>query len=76
MSIKISNADPGELQRLPGLFRRWELGQIIETGEDYHIEDAGEAADGTALFAVYRREQINLEGDVHCACHRFDAEAA
>ena len=72
----MSSADPGELQRLPGLFRRWELGQIIESGEDYHIEDAGEAADGTALFAVYRREPMPLEDGLHRDCHRSDAEVA
>ena len=43
-----------ELRRLPGLFRRWELAQIIEAGRDYRVEDAGEACDGTALYAVYR----------------------
>lgn len=43
-----------ELRRLPGLFRRWELAQLIEAGEDYRIEDAGTAGDGTALFAVYK----------------------
>lgn len=42
------------LHRLPGLFRRWELAQIIEAGDDYHIEDAGTASDGTPLYAVYR----------------------
>jgi hypothetical protein len=43
-----------ELRRLPGLFRRWELAQVIEAGEDYRVEDAGTAGDGTALFAVYK----------------------
>lgn len=42
------------LRRLPGLFRRWELGQVIEAGEDYRIKDAGAAGDGTPLFAIYR----------------------
>ncbi|MBM4776063.1 MAG: hypothetical protein GQE15_00035, partial [Archangiaceae bacterium] len=32
--------------RLPGLFRRWELNDVIELGADFHLEDAGEAADG------------------------------
>ena len=41
------------LLRLPGLFRRWELAQIIQAGRDYRIEDAGDAGDGTALYAVY-----------------------
>ena len=43
--------------RLPGLFRRWELNDVIELGADFHLEDAGEAADGTQLIAVYRRER-------------------
>lgn len=43
-----------ELRRLPGLFRRWELSQVIEAGEDYRIEDAGSTSDGTTLFAIYR----------------------
>ncbi|HPA82647.1 MAG TPA: hypothetical protein PLS95_17635 [Thermoanaerobaculales bacterium] len=43
--------------RLPGLFRRWELHDVVELGADFHLEDAGEAADGTQLIAVYRRER-------------------
>ena len=43
--------------RLPGLFRRWEIEQVVEPGADFHLEDAGEAADGTQLIAVYRRER-------------------
>lgn len=42
-----------QLHRLPGLFRRWELGQVIETGADYRIEDAGSAGDGTPLYSIY-----------------------
>ena len=41
------------LRRLPGLFRRWELAQVIEAGKDYHVEDAGSACDGTTLYALY-----------------------
>ena len=43
--------------RLPGLFRRWELNDVVEVGADFHLEDAGDAADGTQLIAVYRRER-------------------
>lgn len=43
--------------RLPGVFRRWELNDVVELGADFHLEDAGEAADGTQLIAVYRRER-------------------
>jgi len=42
--------------RLPGLFRRWEIEQVIEPGMDFHLEEAGATSDGTPLFAVYRRE--------------------
>ena len=45
---------PRELYRIPGLFRRWELAQLLEPGEDYHLEDAGATSDGTPLIAVYR----------------------
>ena len=51
---QVTPSPPSELRRLPGLFRRWELAQIIEAGRDYRIEDAGEAGDGTVLYAVYR----------------------
>jgi hypothetical protein len=48
--------DPEQFMRLPGLFRRWEIEQVLVPGTDFHIEEAGEASDGTPLFAVYRRE--------------------
>lgn len=54
-----------ELRRLPGLFRRWELALVLEAGEDYRIEDAGTAADGTALFAVYKAAASPLS-DMNC----------
>jgi len=47
--------DTSELHRIPGLFRRWELAQVLEPGADYHIEDAGETRDGTSLLAIYCR---------------------
>ena len=47
---------PDEFLRLPGLFRRWEIEQVLDAGHDFHVEEAGTASDGTQLFAVYRRE--------------------
>lgn len=41
--------------RVPGLFRSWEIEQAVEPGADLHVEAAGEAEDGTPLFAVFRR---------------------
>ena len=31
------------LHRIPGLYRRWELAELMKPGEDYHLEDAGRA---------------------------------
>jgi hypothetical protein len=53
--------DPEQFVRLPGLFRRWEIEQVLEAGSDFHIEEAGDASDGTPLFAVYRREPNQKE---------------
>lgn len=50
-----------ELRRLPGLFRRWEFAQMFEVGENYRIEDAGAAEDGSMLFAVYKSFPILSE---------------
>jgi hypothetical protein len=47
---------PEEFLRLPGLFRRWEVEQVLDADHDFHIEEAGTASDGTQLFAIYRRE--------------------
>jgi hypothetical protein len=45
------------LRRLPGLYRRWEIAGLLEPGENYHLEDAGHADDGTPLLAVYRSSE-------------------
>jgi len=41
------------LQRLPGLYRRWELSEVFAPNHNYHLEEAGDHADGTPLLAVY-----------------------
>lgn len=45
-----------EYLRLPGVFRRWELEQIVDLDCEYRFEDAGMALDGSRLITVYRRE--------------------
>ena len=50
-----------EFIRVPGLLRRWEMAELLEVGCDFHIEEAGHADDGTALFALYRRERPDKE---------------
>ena len=52
---------PDAFERLPGLYRRWEVQQVLEARHDFHIEGAGTATDGTELFAVYRRRHNQEE---------------
>lgn len=54
--------DDEEPMRLPGLYRAWELWQVLEPGAEYRIEPAGETEDGAALIAVFCRRPIP-EGD-------------
>ena len=42
--------------RLPGLYRKCEIQDVIEAGKDFHFEKFGETTQGTELFEVYRRE--------------------
>lgn len=53
-------ASAPELERIPGLYRRWEIIHLLEAGETYRIEDAGTTSDGTDLFAVYRRKSFDI----------------
>jgi hypothetical protein len=53
-----------EFVRIPGLLRRWEIEQVVTNSADYRIEPAGELADKTQVFAVYRRERVPAEGEV------------
>jgi len=46
----------GEHVRLPGMFQRWEIEQVLEPGVDFLFEEGGAMNDGTPLFIVYRRE--------------------
>ena len=47
--------------RVPGLYRAWEIPQLVGPDCILRAEEAGEAEDGTPLFALYRREP---DGDV------------
>jgi len=50
-----------EWLRLPGLFRRWELEQVVDGDHDLHVEPAGHCEDGTSLFAAYARAHERRE---------------
>ena len=56
-----AETDPTELMRLPGLYRAWELAQIVQANCDYRVESAGETADGTQLFAIYRDSRFEAD---------------
>ena len=43
----------GEMVRMPGLYRRWELPEILRMHEAFRIEAAGAHEDGTPLLAVF-----------------------
>lgn len=42
-----------DLKRVPGLYRRWELPEILKDQRAYRIENAGTHQDGTPLVAVF-----------------------
>ena len=43
----------GELIRIPGLYRGWELPEVLRGHRTYRIEKAGAHEDGTPLVALY-----------------------
>jgi hypothetical protein len=56
-----ANADR-EWQPMPGLFRWWEIEQVIEAGDEFLIREDGQDAAGTTLFAVHTRPHAEEEG--------------
>lgn len=73
----ISKADllSADLKRIPGLYRRWELPEILKNQRAYRIENAGAHQDGTPLVAVYADADAGQPDDLHNAA-TTDAEAA
>lgn len=45
--------DDEDFEKLPGLYRSWELALILLAGRNYRLVDVGLLSDGGALFAVY-----------------------
>lgn len=43
-------------RQVPGLFRLWDLQFVFNRSDDYQVHYVEQTADGTALFAVYRRK--------------------
>ena len=42
--------------RVPGVFRRWEVEDLLAAGGDLQIEPGGTLDDGTPVYVVFRRE--------------------
>jgi hypothetical protein len=63
MDLEIELDPLDDFVRVPGLLRRWEIEQVVTSGAEYRIEEAGELADRTQVFAVYRREHTRVRGD-------------
>jgi RNA polymerase sigma-70 factor (ECF subfamily) len=59
----IDDVDENDLKRLPGLFRRWEFSDVLETRRTYRLEEAGAHADGTPLVAIYTGTAVPLPTD-------------
>jgi len=53
-----------ELVRLPGLYRRWELPDVVKMHHAFRIEDAGTHEDGTPLLAIYAAGDGHSEAGV------------
>ena len=51
-----------DLERLPGLYRSWDLCRVVSLGRDYRIEAAGTTADGAPLFAVWTVPDVPAAG--------------
>jgi hypothetical protein len=66
MQVELALDSLDDFVRVPGLLRRWEIEQVVTSGAEYRIEEAGELADKTQVFAVYRRDhsQTSAGADV------------
>jgi len=53
-----------EMVKIPGLFRRWELPQVLTNHLAFRIEDAGAHEDGTPLLAIYTAGDRDRESDI------------
>ena len=54
--VQAHETETEEFVRVPGLHRSWEIHQLVVPGCVLRVEEAGEAEDGTTLYAAYRTE--------------------
>lgn len=55
--------EPQEFERMPGLFRSWELNTVLSPGHEYRIEEVDAVQDGTVLLAIYRGLPRDVENE-------------
>ena len=48
----------GPLVRVPGLYERWELADVVEPGTEYFFVDAGCDSKGRQLIQIYKRPAV------------------
>ncbi len=49
----------GPLVRVPGLYERWELADVVEPGAEYFFVDAGSDSKGRPLVQIYKRPAVS-----------------
>ncbi|RDD64190.1 hypothetical protein DU478_21495 [Thalassococcus profundi] len=54
MTMPIMDED---YERVPGLFRAWDFGILLEQGCSYRVEDGGRTDDGQPLYLVFCKAQ-------------------
>jgi hypothetical protein len=54
---------PDQFVRIPGSFRYWEIGQVVNPHADYRVREDGATSDNTRLFSVYRRALESFDED-------------
>ncbi|MEZ5913465.1 MAG: hypothetical protein R3D84_15615 [Paracoccaceae bacterium] len=52
-----------DYRQMPGLFRLWDLQQVLNRYDEFQVHYAGQTDDGIALFAVYRCEPVDGSRD-------------
>jgi hypothetical protein len=53
-----------EFIRHPGLFRQWEIEDLMSVNYDLRIEPSGRTADGTPVYVVFRRLNVESSRDL------------
>jgi hypothetical protein len=51
--------DDAEFDRLPGLYRAWDIPCILQADRNYRIDACEPARDGTPLFAVFASRPLD-----------------